>query len=80
MSIIFRWLILFALAISATMLHAQEKVILTGQTKDASKKEPLEFCTITVLNSEDSLITGTVTDQNGYFSVSVFVNYLTDYQ
>ena len=71
MSMVFRWVILFALVTSANLLHAQAKFNLTGQIKDSKTKDPLEFCTVTVLNTTDSLVTGTVTDQNGYFSASV---------
>jgi len=50
-------------------LFAQAKVELTGQVKDALTKEILEFCSISVLNAKDSLITGTVTDSKGFFTI-----------
>ncbi len=67
---------------------AQEKVEITGQVKDAQVKNILEFCNITVYNTRDSLIAGTVTNNKGFFSVSLesgnyrfvvsFIGYKTD--
>lgn len=50
---------------------AQSPIEVTGQIKDKESKKTLEFCTIRVFNQQDSLITGTVSDKNGYFSVYV---------
>jgi len=52
-------------------LIAQNKVEISGQVKDAQTKNALEFCTVSVLNAQDSLVVGTITDQKGFFSVSV---------
>ncbi len=50
---------------------AQSLVEVTGQIKDADSKKALEFCTIAALNKKDSLISGTVSDQSGYFTLQV---------
>ncbi|MES2590465.1 MAG: outer membrane beta-barrel protein [Bacteroidota bacterium] len=52
-------------------LAAQEKIELTGQIKDGQSKEVLEFCSVSVFNSKDSLITGSVTDDKGFFALSL---------
>lgn len=51
------------------MLFAQEKVELTGQIKDAQTKNVLEFCSVAVYNTKDSLITGGVSDNKGFFTI-----------
>lgn len=51
--------------------YAQEKVEITGQVKDNQSKVALEFCNISVLNAKDSLITGTVTNNKGFFSIAL---------
>ncbi len=53
--------------ISCGILHANSKVEVTGQVKDKNKKA-LEFCTVALFNQNDSLITGGVTNEKGYFS------------
>lgn len=60
---------LLSLCFCFTMLHAQSKVELTGQVKDAQTKKNLEFCAISVFNQKDSLITGSVTNEKGYFTI-----------
>ena len=53
------------------MSFAQVKVELTGQVKDSQTKKSLEFCTISVFNKKDSLITASVTDNNGFFFIQL---------
>ncbi len=63
-------------------------VEISGQVKDAETKKSLEFCTISVFNKTDSLITGAVSDEGGYFSLQIpqgvysfkfsFIGYETD--
>ena len=55
----------------SSILLAQNKVEVSGQIKDAQTKGALEFCTITALNTKDSLITGTVTNNKGFFTLPV---------
>ena len=59
------------ICLSYAQIFAQEKVEITGQVKDAQSKSILEFCSISVFNVKDSLISGTVTDSKGFFSVSL---------
>jgi hypothetical protein len=70
--------LLFILAISLftyKSASAQSMVELTGQVKDAEIKNSLEFCTISIFNLKDSLITGGVSDENGFFSIQVPMGY-----
>jgi hypothetical protein len=62
-------ILLFSLSYS--IIFAQDKIEITGQVKDNQTKEVLEFCNISILNAKDSLITGAVTNNKGYFSVSL---------
>ncbi len=81
-------LTLILICLSGSVLFAQAKVEVTGQVKDAQTKEILEFCSIAVFNSKDSLITGTVTDDKGFFALTLkrgnyhfvirFIGYKTD--
>ncbi len=57
------------LLINSGFIMAGGKSDVTGQVKDARTKNTLEFCSISVLNEKDSLITGGVTDQNGFFNI-----------
>lgn len=52
-------------------LFGQVQVEVSGQVKDAQTKENLEFCSIAVFNSKDSLIKGSVTDDKGFFKISL---------
>jgi len=67
---------------------AQSNIEVTGQIKDKENKKSLEFCTITVFNKKDSMITGAVSDENGFFAMQIprglyrfnfsFIGYQTD--
>jgi hypothetical protein len=83
--------LLFLLAlflISYNPSDAQSTIEVTGQIKDKESKKSLEFCTITVFNKKDSMITGAVSDENGFFAMQVprglyrfnfsFIGYQTD--
>lgn len=65
------YLILVFCTVFYKSIVAQSPIEVTGQIKDKESKKTLEFCTIRVFNQQDSLITGTVSDKNGYFSVYV---------
>jgi len=57
--------------VSVTEISGQGPVTLTGQVKDESTRDPLEFCNISFYNLQDSLISGTATDQRGFYSVDL---------
>jgi len=61
--------LLFLSIILSNAIFAQDKVEITGQVKDAKTKAALEFCSIVVYNPKDSLITGGVTDDKGFFTI-----------
>ncbi len=44
---------------------------ITGKVIDASTESPMEFATISVFDKDSSLITGTITDNNGNFTMDV---------
>lgn len=67
MKLLFVFIILFLFNL---VLYSQDNVLLTGQIKDSQTKSILEFCTISLYNAKDSMITGTVTDSKGYFEIS----------
>ncbi len=50
---------------------AEKEGGVTGQVKDAKTKKAIEFCSIRVFNMKDSLISGAVTDEKGFFSTSL---------
>lgn len=64
-----RSLLAVALLLITLMLNAQSNFELSGQVKDEITRKSLEFCSVAVYNSKDSLITGAVTDNSGFFSV-----------
>ncbi len=63
--------LLFVVVIISNTLFAQQKPELTGQIKDAKTKDNLEFCTVAVYNSKDSLITGGVTESKGFYTIAL---------
>lgn len=62
-------LILLLICLISHALCGQEKVEITGQIKDEQTKNVLEFCSIAAYNLKDSLITGGVTDNKGFFTI-----------
>lgn len=55
--------------ISMSNLHAQNKI--TGDVIEASKKTPIEYATVALYHqSDNSLVTGVVTNAKGEFSIS----------
>ena len=54
-------------------LSAQLEV--TRQVKDIKSKDPLEFCSVAVVNPKDSLIKSCVTNNSGYFTVPLDKGY-----
>lgn len=65
-------LFLFLIILVSQRLCAQEKIEISGQVKDAQSKEILEFCSIAALNKKDSLISGAVTDEKGFFTLFLY--------
>lgn len=56
------------LLLSTFCLQAQH---LKGKVYDASSREPLAFCTVSLLTTDSTLITGTVTDEQGAFKIAI---------
>lgn len=51
--------------------QANAQVEISGQVKDMNSKEALIFCNIGVYTLQDSLITGAVTNDNGFFKIKL---------
>lgn len=65
------YLLFIAFLIGGIISYGQEKVHLTGQVKDKETKEVLIFTTVAVYHNSDSLVTGGVTNDKGYFDLPV---------
>lgn len=62
-------LLLFGVFLLSSLgLHAQQ---LKGKVYDASTREPLAFCTVSLLKADSTLLTGTVTDEQGAFNLTI---------
>ena len=62
--------ILIAFLMSASPLFSQGKI--SGKVFDKKSGSPIEYATVAVLNAKDSsIVTGTVSESNGSFSVKV---------
>ncbi|MFK5857588.1 MAG: hypothetical protein QM503_15775 [Bacteroidota bacterium] len=61
--------IILAILLSSIFLQASAQVEISGQVKDNSTKEALMYCSIRVHNLQDSLITGGVTNDKGFFKI-----------
>ena len=76
------------ICLSFSFLSAKPPIEISGQVKDNLTKKGLEFCSIAAFNSKDSLIAGSVTNDNGFFSIFLesgvyyftmsFIGYKTD--
>ncbi len=60
-------LLFLALILSTFCLKAQLK----GKVYDASTREPLAFCTVSLLKADSTLLTGTITDEQGGFQLAL---------
>ena len=70
MRIIFAlWALVISGSLSATALPV--KVNFSGRIIDADYNIPLEFATISAFDSEQSLVTGAITDSTGMFSIEL---------
>jgi len=50
---------------------AQQEVFISGQVIDAETKETLSYCSVSFFNRKQELVKGTVTNEKGYFDVSL---------
>jgi hypothetical protein len=57
------------LSIAGFSIRAQAQVDVTGQIRDLDNRETLPFCHISVYNPLDSLLTGGISDDNGFFRI-----------
>lgn len=60
---------------SCSTLFAKQNIQITGQVKDEQSKENLEFCSIAALNMKDSIVSSTVTDNDGFFTIYLDAGY-----
>lgn len=49
--------------------QANAQVEISGQVKDKSSKEALMYCSISMYNTQDSLITGGISNEKGFFKI-----------
>jgi len=66
-----KYLLFAVLLIGGILINGQQKIMLTGQVKDEKTKENLIFTTVAVYHNMDSLVTGGVTNDKGYFNLPV---------
>ena len=55
--------------LSSFVLKVNAQVEISGQIKDHENKVSIPFCNISVYNQQDSLITGGISNDNGFFKV-----------
>ncbi len=70
-SFLFKSLMLFLAVTLSSSMYAQGSVELSGQIKGDKAGENLMYCSVAVLNMADSLITGGITNEKGYFNIPV---------
>lgn len=58
-------------------VFAQGQIEVTGKVLDASSRSPLEFTTVIFIDSENTMVTGGITNQNGEFNIKVPVGTYT---
>ncbi|MGM0581179.1 MAG: TonB-dependent receptor domain-containing protein [Bacteroidota bacterium] len=69
-TIILKLFVLILLSFNAHELLAQSTTV-SGKLIDANTKEPLSYANISIFDSEDELVTGTVTPESGAFQLQV---------
>ena len=57
----------FAMLFLSSSVSAQNQVQVTGQVKDLESKESLPYCKVVALAANDSIVSGGITDDKGYF-------------
>jgi Outer membrane protein beta-barrel family/CarboxypepD_reg-like domain len=67
LSTFFSLIVMFA-SFSAS---AQSQIEISGQVKDIETKENLLYSKVTVLNNQDSIISGGITNEKGFFKIPV---------
>ena len=63
-----------SLVLLTTFAFSQNDVNISGQVKDKFTKENLNYCSVVILDSKDSIISGAVTNDKGYFFIPVKPN------
>jgi hypothetical protein len=76
------------IALCSFSLQTMAQAEVSGQVRDSVTREALSFCNVSALNRQDSLVAGGITDDNGFFRISLnpgpyrliisFVGYRTD--
>ena len=59
-------ILLVVLGFATLMMAAENKI--SGQVLD-SEQQPIAYATVSLLTSDSALITGTITNENGEFSI-----------
>ena len=52
-------------------VYAQNGIVISGKVKDKENGNNLMYCSVAVLNMSDSLITGGITNEKGFFNIPV---------
>ncbi len=67
----FRLLLTFALMLSSAIAYsAERKVSIYGSVKDGETNDAVAYATVRVMDDNDTLLAGTITSENGSFSLS----------
>jgi hypothetical protein len=76
------------IALSSFSMQAIAQTEVSGQVRDSATREALAYCNVGILNRQDSLVAGGITDNSGSFRISMnpgsyrvvvsFVGYITD--
>jgi len=74
--------------LTSITLQTMAQAEMSGQVKDSVTRETLSFCTVSVLNGQNGPVAGGITDDNGFFRISLnpgayrliisFVGYASD--
>lgn len=50
---------------------SQNQIVVSGQVKDSETKESIPYCKVVALNGKDSIVSGGITDDKGFFKLPV---------
>jgi len=69
-----KFLLTISLLLVATFSFSQSNIQISGQIRDILSKDVLNYCSVVVMNSNDSIVAGAVTDEKGYFYIPIQPN------
>ncbi|MCK5846786.1 MAG: TonB-dependent receptor [Bacteroidales bacterium] len=66
-----KYILVLLFLLLSIMTSAQQSFDVTGQVKDDNTGQNLEFCSVVVINNENRIIKGGITNEKGFFNIPI---------